>query len=53
MVASPTIKRVLQGNPSNAAAGFDGVPVARTLAEGDELTVSQCVAFVRSLRVVR
>ncbi len=38
-VLSPTVKRLHLGALVTAAAGFDGVSVARTLAEGDALTV--------------
>ncbi len=38
LVLSPTVKRWRLGGLVNAAAGFDGVSVARTLAEGDALT---------------
>ncbi len=37
LVLSPPIKRWRLGGLVNAAAGFDGVSVARTLAEGDAL----------------
>lgn len=38
LVLSPTVKRLHLGGLVNAAAGFDGVAVARTLVEGDALT---------------
>ncbi len=38
LVLSSTVKRLRLGGLVNAAAGFDGVAVARTLAEGDALT---------------
>jgi hydroxyacylglutathione hydrolase len=38
LVLSPAVKRFRLGGLLNAAAGFDGVTVARTLAEGDALT---------------
>jgi hydroxyacylglutathione hydrolase len=37
LVLSPTIERLSLGGIAQAAAGFDGTPVARTLAEGDPL----------------
>jgi hydroxyacylglutathione hydrolase len=38
LVLSPTIDRLRLGTIASAAAGFDGAPVARTLAEGDPFT---------------
>jgi hydroxyacylglutathione hydrolase len=38
LVFSPVIGRLRLGGLVNAAIGFDGVPVAQTLAEGDALT---------------
>jgi glyoxylase-like metal-dependent hydrolase (beta-lactamase superfamily II) len=38
LVLSPTLDRLRLGTIANAAAGFDGAPVARILAEGDPLT---------------
>jgi hydroxyacylglutathione hydrolase len=38
LVLAPTVKRLRLGGLANAAAGFDGAPVARTLAEGDVLS---------------
>lgn len=37
LVLAPTVERLRLGGIANAAAGFDGAPVARTLAEGDAL----------------
>jgi hydroxyacylglutathione hydrolase len=37
LVLPPTLNRPRLGTIANAAAGFDGAPVARTLAEGDPL----------------
>lgn len=37
LVLSPAVKRLRLGPVVNAAAGFDGAPVARPLAEGDSL----------------
>jgi hydroxyacylglutathione hydrolase len=37
LVLSPTIERLSLGGIAQAGAGFDGTPVARTLAEGDSL----------------
>lgn len=38
LVLSPTLSRPGLTAVANAAAGFDGTPVARTLSEGDSLT---------------
>ena len=38
LVVAPALRRPRLAALANAAAGFDGQPVARTLAEGDELT---------------
>ncbi len=38
LVLSPKLNRPRLTTVGNAAAGFDGTPVARTLAEGDSLT---------------
>jgi glyoxylase-like metal-dependent hydrolase (beta-lactamase superfamily II) len=38
LVLSPALDRLRLGTIANAAAGFDGAPVARTLVEGDPLT---------------
>jgi glyoxylase-like metal-dependent hydrolase (beta-lactamase superfamily II) len=38
VVLSPTLNRLRLSTVANAAAGFDGAPVARALAEGDSLT---------------
>ena len=37
LVLAPTISRLRLGPVANAVAGFDGAPVARSLAEGDSL----------------
>jgi len=37
LVLSPTLNRPRASTVANAVAGFDGTPVARTLAEGDSL----------------
>ena len=37
LVPSPTIERLRLGRIAQAGTGFDGTPVARTLAEGDSL----------------
>ncbi len=37
LVLSPSLRRPRLAALANATAGFDGAPVARTLAEGDEL----------------
>lgn len=38
LVLSPLVQRLRLGGVANAVAGFDGVAVARTLAEGDAVT---------------